>query len=61
VNPTVDILKLGARPGDEYDCSETFARAMAMIRKAGGGTVRVPPGLYRTGPIELFDKNTLDE
>ncbi|MPL70772.1 hypothetical protein SDC9_16533 [bioreactor metagenome] len=59
MNPTVDILKLGARPGDEYDCSETFARAMAMIRKAGGGTVRVPPGLYRTGPIELFDNTTL--
>jgi polygalacturonase len=59
MNPTVDIREFGGEPGDENDCSEAFAKAMAMIREAGGGTLRIPPGLYRSGPIELFDNTTL--
>jgi len=59
MNPILDIRDFGARSGDDFDCSNAFASAVAKARAEGGATVLVPSGRYRSGPIELFDNTTL--
>jgi len=59
VNPIHDIRDFGARSGDDFDCSDAFARVTAKAKASGGATILVPAGLYRSGPIELFDNTTL--
>ncbi|PYS47934.1 MAG: hypothetical protein DMF68_14640 [Acidobacteria bacterium] len=39
--------------------TEAFRRAVAACKKAGGGEVIVPSGVFVTGPIELTDKMAL--
>ena len=34
-------------------CTDAFQRAIAACSASGGGTVHVPPGTYRSGPIAL--------
>ena len=34
-------------------------KALANCAKAGGGTVVVPTGIFRTGPLRMFDNTTL--
>jgi polygalacturonase len=41
------------------DNSPAFLRAFSALKESGGGTLKVPAGVWRTGPIELFSRTTL--
>ncbi len=41
------------------DWTAAFQAAIADLRHAGGGELRVPAGAYPTGPIRLYDNMTL--
>ncbi|MDR1095863.1 MAG: glycoside hydrolase family 28 protein [Spirochaetaceae bacterium] len=41
------------------DNSAAFAAAGDVLRAAGGGTLALGPGVWRTGPVELFSGTTL--
>ncbi|ENH96501.1 hypothetical protein J416_10406 [Gracilibacillus halophilus YIM-C55.5] len=47
-----DVTQFGASDG-ETDHTEMMTQAVKACADAGGGTVYVPAGVYRTGPIEL--------
>jgi len=50
---SVDILRFGAKEGEDYDCSESIKRAIDDVSKKGGGTVIIPQGTFYTGPITM--------
>jgi polygalacturonase len=41
------------------DNSKAFEEALRAVAEAGGGTLRVGQGIWRTGPLELFSGTTL--
>ncbi|WP_313442220.1 glycoside hydrolase family 28 protein [Novosphingobium sp.] len=47
------IASLGAVPGDQARTDAAMRQAILAARSAGGGTVLVPAGTWRTGPIHL--------
>ncbi|GAA0394835.1 hypothetical protein GCM10009530_52930 [Microbispora corallina] len=51
---TFDITAYGAVGDNTTDCTPAFAKAIAACNAAGGGTVLVPSGTYRTGKIHLL-------
>ncbi|ETK37514.1 glycosyl hydrolase family 28 protein [Microbispora sp. ATCC PTA-5024] len=51
---TFDITAYGAVGDNTTDCTPAFAKAIAACNAAGGGTVLVPSGTYRTGRIHLL-------
>ncbi len=55
-----DITRYGAVADGSTNCADAFASAVAAVRKAGGGTVLVPPGRYLTGTIELCSNCRLE-
>jgi polygalacturonase len=55
-----NILDYGARKDASQPATDAFKRAVQAARTAGGGTIYVPPGNYKSGPIELFSNMTLD-
>lgn len=50
---TFDLRRYGAVADGQTLNSQAFERAIAACAQAGGGTVRVPAGLWLTGPIVL--------
>ncbi len=54
-----NILDYGAIPGGEASCTDAFKAAVKACATAGGGTVHVPAGLFRSGPIHLENNITL--
>ncbi len=50
---TFDIRTYGANAGGVSVCTQALAAAIADCSKAGGGRVRVPAGVWLTGPIHL--------
>jgi polygalacturonase len=50
---SVSIVDFGALPDGHTMNTEAFTQAIAACVKAGGGTVIVPAGTWRTGPIRL--------
>jgi polygalacturonase len=56
---TIDIASFGASENGQDDNSAAFAAALLAVKVAGGGTLRVGPGVWRTGPVELFSRTTL--
>ncbi len=48
-----DITDYGAKSGGQVDCSGAIRDAIAACAQGGGGRVRVPDGVYLTGPIHL--------
>ena len=40
--------------------SRAFSEALETLRVQGGGVLTVPPGVYPTGPIQLYSGVTLD-
>lgn len=52
----VSILDCGGVPDGMTLNTEAFAKAMDMLSKEGGGTLRVPSGIWYTGPI-VFKSN----
>jgi polygalacturonase len=57
---TADIAEFGGAGDGHTDNSNAFAAAIASLKRAGGGTLRVRRGVYLCGPIELFSNMTLE-
>lgn len=56
---TINILEVGDQIGKDQNFTEIFQQAFHLCKKQGGGTVYVPPGIYRTGPIEMISNSNL--
>ena len=54
-----NLASLGGCPDGVFDNSASFANALKTIKEAGGGSLRVGEGIWRTGPLELFSNTTL--
>ncbi|MDR3333289.1 MAG: glycoside hydrolase family 28 protein [Treponema sp.] len=52
-----DLAAFGAQ--GVHDNSRAFAAALRSLQAAGGGTLQVGKGTWRTGPLELFSHSTL--
>ena len=50
---TVKLSDFGASNDGSALCTESFAKAIDQLYKAGGGHLVVPRGVWLTGPIEL--------
>jgi polygalacturonase len=50
---TFSIADFGATPGMDRKNTGPIAEAIRACHEAGGGTVLVPPGVWRTGPVHL--------
>jgi polygalacturonase len=50
----LDLVSFGGLGDGMTDNSPAFARSLAALNAAGGGTLRVGRGIWRTGPLELF-------
>jgi polygalacturonase len=48
-----DVTGFGARGDDDADDTVAFRHALEAVRQLGGGTVVVPRGTYRVGPLDL--------
>lgn len=55
----INIVDFGARADGDSVATAAFQKAIAAAAKNGGGTVYVPPGIYKTGPLELVSNITL--
>jgi polygalacturonase len=55
-----NIADYGAKRNASEPSSEAFRLAIQAAKAAGGGTIYVPSGKYRSGPIELFSNMTLE-
>jgi len=55
-----DIAEFGGTGDGQTDNSKAFAAAIASLKRAGGGTLKVTRGTYLSGPIELFSNITLE-
>ena len=54
-----NITQFGGHGDGVTDNSASFAAGLRAIKEAGGGTLRVGEGVWRTGPLELFSHTTL--
>lgn len=52
---TVNIVNVGATGDGLADNTEAINKAIRDIASQGGGTVVVPAGIWKTGPIQLLD------
>ena len=55
-----NIVDYGAKHDGTALATDAFRAAIQAAKAAGGGTVYVPPGKYKSGPIELFSNMTLE-
>jgi polygalacturonase len=55
----IDLGSFGGRGDGVTDNSAAFAQALGALKAAGGGTLLVGGGIWRTGPLELFSHCTL--
>jgi polygalacturonase len=55
-----NIVDYGAKNDGSALATGAFRQAVQAAKTAGGGTVYVPPGKYKTGPIELFSDMILE-
>ncbi len=58
-NDPITITEYGAVGNGKVLCTEAIRQAVDACVRRGGGRVLVPPGIYVTGPIELFSHVTL--
>src|SRR5262245_49898088 len=56
----LDVRAFGATGQRADNATQAFQRAIDTCTSAGGGTVRVPPGDYTVGMIQLKTNVTLD-
>jgi polygalacturonase len=55
-----NIVDYGAKNDGSALATDAFRKAIEAAKASGGGTIYVPPGRYKSGPIELFSNTTLD-
>ena len=55
-----NIADYGAKKDGSALATDAFRQAAQAAKAAGGGTIYVPAGKYKSGPIELFSNMTLD-
>lgn len=55
----LDLAELGGIPDGQFDNTGIFKRALERLREARGGHLEVGPGVWSTGPVELFSGCTL--
>lgn len=55
----LDLESLGGVHDGLFDNTEIFRLALERLKTAGGGLLEVGPGIWATGPIELFSGCTL--
>jgi hypothetical protein len=55
----VDVREHGAVGDDSTDNAAAIQAALDQVKVAGGGTVLIPEGTYRTGPITLSSRSRL--
>jgi Glycosyl hydrolases family 28/Pectate lyase superfamily protein len=55
----INVRDFGAIADDTTNNTEPFRKAIAACAAEGGGVVRIPPGKYFTGPIQLKSNITL--
>lgn len=53
---SVSITDFGAVPGGRVLNTEAFAAAIEAVTEKGGGRVRIPAGIWLTGPVMLKSK-----
>jgi polygalacturonase len=53
------ITEYGAKPDGRTLNTTAINKTLADCAKAGGGTVTIPAGSFRTGPIRIFGNTTL--
>lgn len=56
----VTITSFGAKGDGNFDNSASFKRAVADCQQHGGGTIKVPSGIWKTGPITFTNRMRLD-
>jgi polygalacturonase len=56
----IDLHSFGGQPNSNFDNTGIFAAAFEQLRTAGGGTLYVGPGVWKTGPLEIFSDTTLE-
>jgi polygalacturonase len=54
-----NVVDFGATPGEASNNAAAIQSAIDACRDAGGGTVVIPAGVYRTGPLFLSSNITL--
>eukprot|EP00928_Gymnodinium_smaydae_P088064 TRINITY_DN72211_c0_g1_i1.p1 TRINITY_DN72211_c0_g1~~TRINITY_DN72211_c0_g1_i1.p1 ORF type:complete len:526 (+),score=106.90 TRINITY_DN72211_c0_g1_i1:102-1679(+) len=57
--PYLNVVHLGAVGDGVADSTAAFREALERVRKAGGGTIRIPAGVFRSGPLVLTSRLTL--
>src|SRR3954469_21534219 len=55
-----NVVDYGAKRDGSALATDAFRRAIRAAKAAGGGTVYVPPGNYKSGAVELFSNMTLE-
>lgn len=55
----LNLKNFGAKADGIYNNAAAFAEAVSVLHEAGGGTLTVPAGIWKTGPIRLCAKMTL--
>lgn len=59
IQPTYELASAGGISGPDQDNSVIFRQLLERIYQAGGGRLLLGPGLWRTGPIELYSNTEL--
>eukprot|EP01048_Picozoa_sp_COSAG05_P005957 COSAG05_NODE_370_length_10716_cov_5.748422_1_plen_316_part_00 len=57
--PTFNLTQFGAVPNNATLNTEAFQRGVAAVARAGGGTLLVPDGAFRTAPFNMTSHMTL--
>lgn len=55
-----NVADYGAKRDGSALATQAFQQAIQAAKAGGGGTIYVPPGSYKSGPIELFSNMTLE-
>lgn len=56
----IDVERFGARGDGTTLNTQAFQEALDLVRKTGGGVVRIAPGIYKTGTLKIYSNTTLE-
>ncbi|MHC1691603.1 MAG: glycoside hydrolase family 28 protein [Sphaerochaetaceae bacterium] len=57
---TLSMAQCGGIGDGVFDNTQVFHTALTNLRQSGGGTLLLPAGTWRTGPIEMYSGCTLE-